>query len=678
MPSSDTPRLFSSDSSQALEPGGRLSSPGVILTTSGAAADVAAHASELSGSPLLPVTAPLDAILDRAHANQTALIVADQTVIRALEFPWFLQTLTAHGIRFGIQFVTDAVQGRAMSRKLLQADPLPIRGDAFIVVDTDDRPGMDSLAPVVRSSLPADLATQGVDLIVFSGHSGPLDARAGTHEVLCARADANGYRGPGVFACYHDGICFRAHGRLPTIAPSSINAQVAVLAGCGTASPGRSIFSAEYNLVQVLLQGPPLAVIASCGVTFKVPELDLLCVSWIMGGVPLGEVVRRLNAISNKELGQNGALPPNVGPLMLFGNPCLRFDSSTAREAESQPEVPLPISVTLPGTSSHHSIRVPEAYEPPLRVDVDGAATCRFFVDEERHLLHVWKAEGSSIDVRVDEADDHPYGAYRTAVQRAARNVPLWLPYLASCVPSARSAGQTGEEFYKMLSELPAWATWAGFAYKRLTPRACIPVSHRDANALIERDIHPKLKRWNTSLGQCALRAVAGHRSLPMEKWSERFLSIGAPFRERVCTCGEADRWGQRFKDVGSDLERALYQCTHCGPVGESDGVVQLSFERLSAPERAGDPIEIVCRVTAGEDEHLYAALSVVLDRYGVHDSIPSDFIVLDLAPGQSRRIDTTIPVPADVSPGVYLIWMPAVLNGVLCVESQLLELPPR
>lgn len=650
--------------------------PGVILFSDGIAASLAADAAALTGVVCLPLTTNPATIVKRAGDNLTAFIIVDAAATRALILPRLLEPLIADGLRCGLMMATDRARDGDTLRKLVDNRPLIAEGDAFVLADAGQRPGLDRLAPLIRSRLPENLPSQSADLIVFSGHSGPLDARAGTDGILCARADGSGYKGRGVFSCYHDGICFRQGGRLSAIAPSTINAKVAMLAGCGTVTPGRSRFSIAQNLVTLLLLGRPRAVIASCGVTFKVAELDLLSLTWIHDGVPLGEVVRRLNAISNCEFRHGGALPPLVGPFMLFGNPALRFVPVGHAEAPSPPRVgDLPAVVTLPTACTHQAFAIAHA---PGALEVTGAESCRFFFDQARATLHVWKPDDGPVTIELSANNDELRLHHRAAVYRAARNIPLWLGYLAGCVRATERLGHASDAFALALSELPEWSIWAGYASKRLSPAKSTPTSRGDARQLIATEVGPKMHRWNTRLGMSLFNAVAGHRSLPMEQWSERFDGQGAPFLDRTCSCGEAERWGQRFHDPTSRLERTMYQCSHCGPVGENDGTLQLSFAAVIAPARPGDPIGVVCAVAAPAKEHVYAAVGAVLDCRGARASMPSDLVTLEIPAGQSARIELSIPVDGDLTPGVYVVWMPGVVNGVLCVESTLVEIPPR
>lgn len=641
--------------------------------------EVAPHAAEFSGAPLLPLIAPVDEIHELAGENPTALVLADPSVIRGTDFPWVLQTLTAGGIRFGLLFVMAAEQGRAMCEKVLRSRPLPRSGDAIVLVHTKD--GVDALSPVVRSQLPSNFAASPHDVIVFSGHSGPLDACAGTEAILCARHDANGYRGSGVYPCYHDGFCFRQpqlgrseNNPAETVAPSAIDASVVVIAGCRSVTLGHSVFSTAHGLAHLLLLGSPVAVIVSCGVTFKVPELDLLCLSWITSGVPLGQVVHRLNTVSCETLGDCGGLPARVGPFVLFGNPCLRFESESPPEAQAA--TVLPAELELPSELRHRSITLAvDDARSPLSLDVEEPVPLRSFFDEDRSTLHLWKGDGGPVRVRIQASPADPYRHHRMPIQRAARNVPLWMSYLRQYVQAAVEAGRPDDLFARTLASLPSWTIWSGHAYKRLLPQRGMPLSHRDCQEAIENEVRPNMTRWNSDLGRSLMHAVAAYRSLPMEHWPQQFLPVGNSFRDRTCSCGEADRWGRRFRHPALDLERVMYQCNHCGPVGENDGTMLVGFDHIAlAPGRI---IEVACTVSAPADEHLYVYLGAVLDCRAARDSIAGDAMQLEIPPGQSRTIETSIPVDPEISPGVYAVWVAAAVNGVLCAESRLVELPP-
>jgi hypothetical protein len=120
-----------------------------------------------------------------------------------------------------------------------------------------------------------------------------------------------------------------------------------------------------------------------------------------------------------------------------------------------------------------------------------------------------------------------------------------------------------------------------------------------------------------------------------------------------------------------------MAQCTHCGPVGENDGEVALTLTEISRPASAGVPLRVTCTVKAPPDERLYVALGPVLDCRAARPSLRGEFTRFDVRPGGSRTVTLSLPIASDLPAGVYPVWVPAVINGVLCAEARLIELPP-
>ena len=651
--------------------------PGVVLCTAGVAARVAPLAGQLCDAPVLPLDSSTEQIQQATADNPSALILITPSTVGCTDVAQRLASLTACGIHNGVLFAEQEHQARELCRKVLRREPLPRRGDAFVLTHVALDEDRDPLAPIVRSRLPHRPAPS--DVIVFSGHSGPLDACAGSGAILCARADAAGYRGPGVFSCYHDGLCFRqpqldrlADDPTELVPPSQVDVQVAVVAGCGSLTLGRGSFSPAFGLSQLLHEGPPLAVIATSGVTFKVLELDLICLSWITSGVPLGEVVRRLNSFSSRMLHEDGSMPPLTSPYVLLGNPGLRF------EAPAEPDTrTLPADVELRPGASHVPLKLQQKERGTVTLDPGEETPLHAFFDAPRETLHLWKGAGHRLRVRLEAGPGDPYLHHRVPIQRAAREVPFWMALLKMHVMAAAEGQRSAEIFTDCLETLDSWTMWAGRAYRRLWPQPGVPVNHQACRAVIQRLVRPAMARWNSDLGGCLTHAAVDYRTFPMEWWSGWLFPEGDSFVQGPCPCGRAERRAQRFAHPAHAFKRVMYQCNNCGPVGDDDGSQWLWFDELSDPPAAGAPVELACTISAPADEQLYVHLVPVLDCRMARDSVAGEVQLLEVPAGESLRVETSITTPADLSPGIYPVSFFATINGVLVNDRRLMELLP-
>jgi len=182
-----------------------------------------------------------------------------------------------------------------------------------------------------------------------------------------------------------------------------------------------------------------------------------------------------------------------------------------------------------------------------------------------------------------------------------------------------------------------------------------------------------------SALLEASLEVVALFGTLQMHGWEARFRRLDpvGPFDE--CVCGGCSLYGQRYRfPDGGHLERVVYQCAACGPVGEDDGRRLLGVSDVPANVIPGALLECTCCIRAPAAELVHIRAVVVLEAWLKDRRMFGEASDVVVAPGQNKTFVLSVAVPGDLAPGVYPFAVLAVVNGALVIRRNIIEVATR
>ncbi|MEO7261940.1 MAG: hypothetical protein ABI047_11905 [Jatrophihabitantaceae bacterium] len=688
--------------------------PTQVFRTAGVWPAVAALAGALCGTqPRDLDTVDLDAKdldtvdLHTAGGRRTAIVLVDPRAAVVSETGPRLDALATAGVLCGLVYVIDPVEDRLVLLRSLLVTQLRCQG-RFALLSGSYTPtsvaGPSTLHDAGSTAATEQLGREQ-DLLLISGHANPLDAALGMTGGLCARAGSTvSEESAGVFPCFVDGRCFRQPmmGRQPDdgdglIGVAASHARVLVLSGCSVAAPGRSWVDPTRGLAYQCQSVARAASIITNSVVLERLEFDLLAIALIADGRAVGDVVQGLNRSRGQVHGHCSSYGAGAGPMTLFGNPRLRLSGFSVHEAEVRGRdegrrlrVDIPRSVLSDAGEALVKFALPPSSTPPYLIlrRSDSDVWCRgiWYSDLDATYVYAWvhgpqqhstpaTQPPADIVLEVETTQHNPADAVRRAAEAVLAQIPFWVVGAEDFDQRAVTADADGYQLPSAALGLVTRMLSAAVRTLSLSPGLLLEEdSVRQACAAVWAQIgaiSEQQLRW--------LAAVVFDRgSNLMGMWEDHFTRQSVVVSAHACTCGCVVR-GQRYGFPGSGLlNRVNYQCPACGPVGEDDGSGLLSLLSMPTVVAAGEPLTVMISASAPADSAA-CLRAVALLESPFHDREMRSSVVRDtLQPGVVHRHELTVEVPDDLTPGIYVFAVVAVLNGSATILRRMVQVSAR
>lgn len=674
-----------------------------VLVTDGVDAGLAG----LGGAILGAEPVRLDSVVSPgasqvAPAPSSALLLVNCRAAKTSEVLEHASILSARGWRLGLIYDSDPIESRlAMICALLISD-LP-KLSSMALLSSQRSPAADVGAPAWLID-PAEVGAAELgaprDLLIVSGHSNPQDALFGTEHALCSRAGirhSTASVGP-AFPCFSSGECFRqaAFGRDGRDATGlldvrSVAARVLVLAGCQTAPLGDGWSDPDANLAVQLQHSDADAALVTACTSIERLELNLLLTALLYDGRSLGEAAHLVNRARRVVHLQASSLPGDLGPLLVLGNPELRFEAQPIR---TMPVRSLPdggFAVDLDGVSVD---RVRGAF---VRLDLEGATSlllsvtrkpedvwCRGAVVPGENGVSVYLFLGVPAGqpttlagaIEMLPGTDPAAGAVATLGAHLAQ-IPFWMIYLESFRQAAVERGESVEAdaLRESLALMAPFAQSLSLAATALRARPGVVGDGRRLEELCDAALIEASSLASVLL-QCMILVSGRFGTMHSAGWEDHFERVDPIGPLDACMCG-AQMWATRSRYLGNPgLERAEYQCARCGPIGEGDprSLATLTECPDSCVRDSLLRCGVVCSAPAGERLHVSACLFVE-SLYADERRDAGAQVDTCVPAGESQVLDLRVWLPADLREGVRAIAVLAVVNGAATIFRQMINI---
>lgn len=605
--------------------------------------------------------------------------------------PAIMELVAARSRPAGLIDCSDRLTGRELILKALLVSRIPYEG-VLAVLSGMYGPTADEAAPgwlAPRNAGPGSrLDDRPLDLFIANGHSNPLDAEIGNETILCSRTEVHGGREDrGVFPCFRDGLCFRRQENGSATAaklvhPSEIRAKVAVLSGCNYLPLGPSWSNPGYGLAWQLARAAPLATVASTTLTPSVLETDLFLAALLLDGVPLGQALLRVNSMVG-ELCENGRGAENR-PYVLLGNPCLRISSErvpvetvVVGEPSGRPSVSIRLPSTVAGEDgclirlSDLPVDLSAGSGPLTMVNSDGPglwARGAITGSDAYLFLRDGRTASTGAAEATLEAVPDTLGPARNQIATSIGSSPFWTLFLDHYRQVFERGDLDGSTLSLAQESVPS--------YIRAASRA---LAGGPDSSFVVRWSERSVERYATLLE----KLVASHSRVLLKAAIEiacfdnirdfSFTGIYQRHRREViarkCACGADDVLAERLAVPGSTIERTLYHCQNCGPVGEDDGGGAVALRHPPVKRGDGRSLTVAYQCRASEDARLAVAGAAVLEDWRRTRSTVGTRTELRLRPGETGRAESRITIPSGLTPGVHPVSLIAIANGSLSVR---------
>ena len=600
------------------------------------------------------------------------------------------------GAAFGVLPVDDTLDGRYWLLKALLVQTLvPSSGPAVLSEFLTDHWGAGAPAALLpRDGITARNWTRPWDVLLFAGHANGQDAGVGSNLVLCSRPQSKATQFPGrVMPCFNGGGCFRGtfdQRDSARLDPARTRAWVQVYSGCSIYTTRRTWYDEEFGLLWRACQSDAISVIASVQMLRTCPEAEVLMLSLIDSGLPMGEVVRAANrSVPGHAVGADARAAQ--GRHILIGNPSLAFapeaDRATWRQT-ARTDKTLSVSVEGSGLASDNGtfIRTPlngvsgryvGLADQPAELWCRGAIE-RADAPDTDEVLHLWLRckFGESVDLTLQFFDRPVLSPLAACLDTVCRAVPFALGYYSVYAARRRAARQSAQTYELARDELLQARSGLARGSKFLGQSRLVLQTAQSHPATVLRAIMDLVCALNASLLQAALAVVRDFGSLQYGGWSEDYLPVGPVEVTGICVCGQAEVRAETNRNLFATAHRrTIYECPACGPVGEDDGRRLLTARSWPQAVRAGERLAAVVCVTAPEDEFLVVDAVAVLEEWHHAKWMASTRWTAHVDAGSCAEYELVVDVPADLPPGMYQFLVIATINLELTIKRSMLEL---
>lgn len=642
-------------------------------------------------------TEPVPLEADPVHSDvddvSSALVLLDPRSVNTAEVLLALSALADSIKQIGIIYSLDPLETRFALLKALAIDSLP--GPDEMILFTMQYPPDRAVGAPDCFSDPSDPEAaarlyQPWDLLLLSGHTNPFDAAFGIDKALCARAGTlHELADNQAFPCFASGACFRQprmHREIEDtrglMSLRDVKATVVALVGCHTVALGDSWFDPSVTLAYQCQQSDALAAFVTSGISLERLELNFLMMALLSEGKSFGEVAREVNRVRLELHGHATSLPKYLGPLLLLGNPSIRFAGigPIKREArwtsESAFEIELDGIEIRPDRGAFVRVEMPANASAFFQLQTAPEALwCRgvLYPRGEIDTLYLWLGLPAGLNPRLEgilhiqigvDQSTHIWGALLSYV----RQLSYWMVTLDYFHSNGSIGSSCAEKLAATLQILPAAARSLSETANLIRSRPGILVDRRQM-PLLEEAVLAQAGSIAQTMHECLVEICCTFGTMHSGGWENSFERIGESGPLESCACGTGPLSGQRSRFVGmASPERVEYQCARCGPVGEDDGRRLLTVTRAPANVERGGQLRCKCICQAPVDEKVQFLVSLMLE--GLYEGVrvvgEAEYLTVDA--GGCVEIEVKVEIPNFVRPGVYPVAVVGVVNGASCI----------
>ena len=378
------------------------------------------------------------------------------------------------------------------------------------------------------------------------------------------------------------------------------------------------------------------------------------------------------------------ALPAEVGPCLVLGNPNLTVDGLVLHRMDGQVSadgVTVPLDGIDAGGVTGAILRVDLPSHPPGTLRVTGRPDDVFCLGvlherDTRPCAYLWVAAGRGKELPSRLTLEHvPAGANGPligCIEAMLGTAPFWTVFLAGYVRQSRQSGQTPAVFDAALSALAAHAADLAELSNTLRDR---PGAVRDA----AQDHEALSAIWDQACGLASvlLGAVAEiacrFGTVQSHGWDTKLQLLDQAGPYGPCLCGSGEVWGQRYRMPGGGPQRMEYQCASCGPIGEDDGSRAMRATAMPRTAVAGGQAAVEGAASAPDDQFTLVRACLVLESWVKTSRMLSEPLELLVPPGETRPWRLAVDVPPELPAGAYPLAVLAIVNGTLTINRQMM-----
>lgn len=605
------------------------------------------------------------------------------TIIAAIE------ALAEHNIRIGLLpcFGTDADRWAIL--KAFTFPSLPNRGRLQVIGSSLGGPNAPACVDSLGRQAPYMLR-QPLDVLAFEGHGNPLDLSVGSNAILCARQgfETGTTAGPGLFPCYHDGVCFRHESGMPDaelIAGTALNPLLLFALTCYYLHLGASTFSQSSGIVPQVMSGDTVVAISSLGAVWMHPAIIVLGLSLIHEGLPLAEVAHTLDRLQRETLGLSAGLPETIPAIAVFGNPCARLqplgvtDANIIERDGRTLVARSPVAIARIGAF----LRVPlddvdrSAKTWSLEGLPEGAWARGVQLESETDArLYVWLGE-QALDgcetIRLSPLEQS--SAELKTLTDFVEGLDFWPLFFDYCIETREARKGDVESLEQALISLPRWQR--RFTRMSLTPQAQQMSVLVDGRERMQQSFVQTLALMGefsiAVLDICAeMLAYDGFDDIGIYA---PLLNGACDLKSGPCACGESELRSHQWVALTGPRPEIYRHACPCGGAGLDSRRYEVEWKTSPRTVRLSETLRLELLVTAPNDRYLVVkAIAVVLiptrDR-----RVSGPVTKLLLAPGEQGALACEVFIPSDVTLGLHVVSVAAIINGSLVERCYMLEL---
>lgn len=532
-----------------------------------------------------------------------------------------------------------------------------------------------------------------VDLTVFSGHGGPLDAGLDERTILCSRrSDEPLGRGQaGLLPCYHDGRCIRQierRSQSELLRVAELDTLGLLAFTCYYVHLGPSPMDQARGLAAQLMAGNLVAALSCVGALWPDPLLTATASALLLAGRTFGEVAQILDHSAHDRLPPSMGLPPDVPAIVAVGNPAARF---------SAPAVS-PFTPAILRDGADVILRAPDAGWPA------AAATVEVPLAPDQRDVSGWSmAAGEQLQAegRVGRADDgrrclklvlsaatgapptdlrlspiRDAGAERRAIEEFVAALDFWSLYLDVCLQVREDLGTSTEAIQTAMLALPRTRRYLAGG---LVSAGASGRIRRDGAAGLERALASQLAKIqgiSRELLRLTLDLVA-HEGI-LDPGTHIPLAEGeAGLTSGPCACAQAELRSRRWRAPGSSaLESYCHSCP-CGDAGFDSCRPALGWRRAPRAVRRSETLALAVSLTAPPDRFLLATAAASFELWRHERQVAGPMVAVNLHPGTTTELDCDLLVPPDMPLGLHQVALVAIVNGGLVFRRYLVDVQP-
>lgn len=676
--------------------------PGAVLVSAGVDQNVQNLAAGLCKVEPLQFPQPSVTLLNSiSKKNRSALLLLNPLCTSFKSILLNLKALASAKVAVGVLYAINPTDARFNIIKTLFIGTLASQGQYALLSGTYPPSEADRNSPGrfwdLAKKEPTSLFKKKQDLLVLSGHSNALDSAIHKDLILCSREskdhDPKNFE-RGVFPCVNDGVCFRqatfggkdAYEKSGLVGINRFRAAIVVMSGCNLIALGKSWFSPTQSLTYQCTQTESLAVIAAAAASLAYLELDFLCMTLIAEGLPLGQVVSEINQVRGEVYGDSLGLPPEVGPFILIGNPCLRVKDFELQTAEANIDENNKIHIKVSGIlidkerGAWVRVEMPRRRKRPYIIldHIPLHMWCKGIWHRrgKECMLYLWlggEVRGLDDELIGELHDSDPWEDSFRAIQKLVSRFPFWSAYLGAYQSAYKRDNLHSEVVDQTLLILPRAirALAEGAIAMKPSPGILAMKSKRMSSPIWDKSIYLVKDLLN-----CAIEIACTFGTIQSSGWHPHNENTGSVGPLGQCPCRQGVLWAQAYRGLHEqNISLMEYYCSLCGPVGFDDGRRLIRLEDVSHVVQQGGEITCQCYCRAPKLEPLHIYCVPIIESWMKNRRMVGDVSTAVVMPQEIITITLKMKVPEDLGQGIHPFAVLGIVNGALFIWRQMVQI---